>query len=56
VDSRREQGEQGEQHEATAPATAQVGRVGNDLDGFRPLVGAYGLSVESEERTCDETY
>jgi hypothetical protein len=30
--------------------------LGDDLDGFRRLVGAYGLSAESEERMCDVTH
>lgn len=39
-----------------APTTAHLRRVGEDLDRFRPLVGAYSLSAESAERTCDVTH
>jgi hypothetical protein len=33
-----------------------LGRVGDDLDGFRHHVGTEGLSAESEERMCDVTH
>jgi hypothetical protein len=39
-----------------AHTTARLRRVGEDLDHFRPRVGAYCLSAESAERTCDETH